>query len=819
MLQTSFRRRAIALAASVAIAALSSGAALAADVYKAPPAPIAQILDATPTPSIAVSPDRKVLAQLGRENLPSIAAVSEPILRLGGYRINPRNNGPIEARSAWMNALSFQDVATGKTRAVALPAGARFLAPSWSPDGGKMAFIMDGKESLELWVVDVKAATARKASDVAISGVFGAGYDWLPDGSGFLVQAVVAGRGAPPAKDLTPTGPTIQESKGRTAAIRTYQDLLTNAHDEALFDYYFTSQLTRVDLADGKTTAVGKPGVISGFGVSPDGKYVLTNRLKRPYSYLVPASRFPTEIAVSTIDGQPVKTLVDRPLTDNLPAAFDAVPTGVRSVSWRADAPATLVWAEAQDGGEPRKKVAIHDSVFMQAAPFAGAPTKLIDLEQRYRGIEWGRDDLALVTSRWWQTRNQKLIAIDPSKPGTGRVVVDRNYQDRYNDPGRVLTRRDAKGEDLLHFTPDGKSVFVVGDGASAKGEFPFVGRMSLADGKVTKLWQAQAPYYQVPVALADEAGKTVITRRESAKEQPNYYIHAVAPGAKAKALTSFPDRAPQFAGVTKQTITYKRADGVTLSGVLYLPPGYDKAKDGPLPLLMWAYPAEFTDAAVASQTVDSGNRFTRPGGSSHLFLLTQGYAILDNPAFPIIGQNGAEPNDTYIEQLTADAKAAVDAVVAMGVADRDRIAVGGHSYGAFMTANLLAHTRLFRAGIARSGAYNRTLTPFGFQAEQRTYWEATDTYTKMSPFTYAPNIKDPILLIHGEADDNSGTFPVQSERFYAALKGAGATVRYVTLPNEAHGYRARESTGHTLWEMAQWMDKYVKNAPKREAK
>lgn len=819
MFQTSFRRRALALAASVAFAALSSGAALAADGYQAPPAPIAQILDAAPTPGVSVSPDRKVLAQLGRENLPSIAAVSEPILRLGGYRINPRNNGPIEARAAWMNALTLQDVATGKTRAVALPAGARFLSPSWSPDGGKMAFVMDAKNGLELWVVDVKAATAHKVSDVAVSGVFGSGYDWLPDGSGFLVQAVAPGRGAPPTKDLTPAGPTIQESKGRTAAIRTYQDLLTNAYDEALFDYYFTSQLTRVDLVDGKATAVGKPGVISGASISPDGQYVLTNRLKRPYSYLVPASQFPTEIAVSTIDGQPVKTLVDRPLADNLPAAFDAVPTGVRSVSWRADAPATLVWAEAQDGGEPRKKVAIHDSVFMQAAPFNGAPTKLIDLEQRYRGIEWGRGDVALLTSRWWQTRNQKLILIDPSKPGTGRVIVDRNYQDRYNDPGRALTRRDAKGEDLLHFTPDGKSVFVAGDGASAKGEFPFVGRMSLADGKMTKLWQAQAPYYQVPVALADEAGKTVITRRESAKEQPNYYIQAVAPGAKARALTSFPDRAPQFAGVTKQTITYKRADGVTLSGVLYLPAGYDKAKDGPLPLLMWAYPAEFTDAAVASQTVDDGNRFTRPGGTSHLFLLTQGYAILDNPAFPIIGQNGAEPNDTYIQQLTADAQAAVDAVVAMGVADRDRIAVGGHSYGAFMTANLLAHTRLFRAGIARSGAYNRTLTPFGFQAEQRTYWEATDTYTKMSPFTYAPNIKDPILLIHGEADDNSGTFPVQSERFYAALKGAGATVRYVTLPNEAHGYRARESTGHTLWEMSQWMDKYVKNAPKRETK
>lgn len=821
MFEISFRRRAFALAASVAFAALSTGAAWAADGYQTPPAPIAQILDAPPTPGVTVSPDHKVLAQLGRENLPTIAAVSEPILRLAGYRINPRANGPIEARANWLNALSFEDVATGKVSAVALPAGARFFAPNWSPDATKLAFVMDARTGLELWVADVKTASARKVTDAAVNATFGGGYDWLPDSAGLMVQTVVAGRGAPPAQDVTPTGPTIQESKGRVAAIRTYQDLLANAHDEALFDYYFTSQLTRVSLADGKATLVGEPGVISSVAISPDGKHLLTSRLKRPYSYLVPAGLFPTEITVSTIDGQPVKTLIDRPLADTLPAAFDAVTTGPRSVSWRADAPATLVWAEAQDGGEPRKKVAVHDSVFMSAAPFTAAPTKLIDLDQRYRGIDWGRSDVALLTSRWWQTRDQKLIVIDPSKPGAGRLIVERNYQDRYNDPGRAVSRRNAQGEDVLHFTADGKAVFITGDGATAKGEFPFVGRMALADGKVTKLWEAQAPYYETPIALADEAGKTVITRRESAKDAPNYYIHAVAKGAKAqeakgRALTSFPDRAPQFAGVSKQTITYKRADGVTLSGVLYLPAGYDKAKDGPLPLLMWAYPAEFTDAAVAGQTVDEGNRFTRPGGISHLFLLTQGYAVLDNPSFPIIGQNGAEPNDTYVEQLVADAQAAVDAVVGMGVADRDKIAVGGHSYGAFMTANLLAHTRLFRAGIARSGAYNRTLTPFGFQAEQRTYWEATDTYTKMSPFTYAPNIKDPILLIHGEADDNSGTFPIQSERFYAALKGSGATVRYVTLPNEPHGYRALESTKHTLWEMTQWMDKYVKNAPPR---
>ncbi|MEH0198524.1 prolyl oligopeptidase family serine peptidase [Caulobacter sp. CCNWLY153] len=822
MFDTQFRRRAVALASTAVLAAMACGGAAsvatAGEAYRTPPAPIAQILDAAPTPGVSLSPERKTLALLGRENLPPIRAVADPILRLGGYRINPRTNGPIEARTTWMNSLAFEDVKTGAVRPVALPQGARFIETRWSTNGQSLAFVMEAPTGLELWVADLKTATARRLTGPVLNAAFGGSYDWLPDDSGFLVRQIPAGRGAAPAEPAAPEGPIVQQSAGRTAAIRTYQDLLGNAHDEALFDHYFTSQLTRVALADGASTPVGAPGVINGFSVSPDGRYLLVTRLKRPYSYLVPAGRFPTEIQIVDAEGgKPVKTLVDRPLADNLSSAFDAVVAGPRSPQWRSDAPATLVWAEAQDGGDPKKKVEIHDRVLMQAAPFEAAPTTLVDLDLRYAGISWGRDDFAVVTGRWFDNRKEKRLAIDPSKSGAPRLLVERNYQDRYNDPGSLLSRRNAKGEAVLHFTPDGKGVFVSGDGASAKGEFPFVGVMNLADGKTARLWQAEAPYYEAPVALADEAGKTLITRRESKDEVPNYFVKPLK-GGNGKALTKFVDRAPQFAGVTKQTITYSRPDGVKLSGDLYLPAGYDKTRDGPLPMLMWAYPEEFTDASVAGQTVDAGNRFTRPGGASHLFLLTQGYAVLDGPGMPIIGKDGAEPNDSYVEQLTADAKAAVDAVVALGVADRDRIAVGGHSYGAFMTANLLAHSDLFRAGIARSGAYNRTLTPFGFQSEQRTYWQATDTYTKMSPFTYVKQVNEPILLIHGEADDNSGTFPIQSERFYAALKGAGATVRYTVLPYEAHGYRARESVMHTLWEMTDWMDRYVKNAPPRAA-
>jgi dipeptidyl aminopeptidase/acylaminoacyl peptidase len=602
----------------------------------------------------------------------------------------------------------------------------------------------------------------------------------------------------------------VQESTGRRSAARTYEDLLTDAHDEALFDYYFTGVLTRVGVDGAGATVVRPAGLWRDFSVSPDGGYLLTEQLKHPYSYLLPAAFFPTEIAVTTIAGQPVHTIAERPLADDLPVDFDAVAKGPRDVEWQSDAPATLLWAEAQDGGDPKANVPFHDRLLLQAAPFGAAPVRLADVQKRYAGTLWADDGFALVFDREWKTRTEHRYAVTPAHPGEARLLLTRNYQDQYGNPGLPMIEQNAAGKPLMRFTPDHKAVFVSGEGATKAGAFPFLARMPIAGGEQTRLWTAHAPYYEPVVALLDNAGARILTRRESAEQPPNFVVESIK-GGKPKQVTDLPDPAPVFASATKKTITYKRADGLPLSGTLYLPAGYDKSRDGPLPTLLWAYPAEYTDPVIAGQTVDEGNRFVRPHGISELFMLTQGYAVLDNPAMPIIGANGAEPNDTYVKQLQEDAQAAVDAVVALGVSDRDRMAVGGHSYGAFMTANLLAHTSLFRAGIARSGAYNRTLTPFGFQAEERTYWQAQPTYTEMSPFTFADRIKAPLLLIHGGADDNSGTFPIQSERMYAALKGNGATVRYVVLPNEPHGYRAMESTQETLWQMTDWLDRYVK--------
>ena len=786
--------------------AQTAGGAL---TYQQPPAPIADILDARPTPGASVSPDQKTLVLFQRSNLPTIAELAEPMLRLAGYRINPRNNGPANSRISWVTGLSFQSVEGGAARAVALPEGARFTGASWSPDGRSVAFLMDQPEGMALWVADVGTATAREVFGARVNAATGAGMSWLPDSSGLLVRAVPADRGAAPDVTAAPAGPTVAESGGRAAAVRTYQDLLADAGDEALFAHYFTAQLVVVPLT-GEARNIGAPGVILGASVSPDGRYLLQTTARRPFSYVVPARLFPGDVVVTDMDGRVVHKVADLPLRDNIPPPFDAVETGPRAAQWRADTPSTLVWVEAQDGGDPRTPATVRDRVLMLDAPFNGQATTLIDLPERYAGVTWGRSDVAVVNTQWFNTRHETRSVVDPSRPGAGRVIVDRNYQDRYNDPGSIATEANAAGREVIQFTPDGSRVFVEGDGATREGEYPFLGTLDLSTGLTERIWQSASGEYETVVGLLDDDGRRLVTLRESRTEPANLRVRDL--DGDVTPLTNFPDPAPQLAGVTQQLITYTRDDGVQLSGTLYLPAGYDKDRDGPLPLLMWAYPAEFTDAAVAGQVVDTANRFVRPGGSSHLFLLTQGYAILDNPSMPIVGADGTEPNDTYIEQLAASAKAAVDAVVGMGVAERGRIAVGGHSYGAFMTANLLAHTDLFATGIARSGAYNRTLTPFGFQAEQRTYWQAPETYNEMSPFAYADKVNEPILLIHGEADDNQGTFPIQSERFYAALKGNGATVRYVVLPLEAHGYRARESVGHTLWEMTRWLDQTIKN-------
>lgn len=780
--------------------------------YQVPPDPIPRIVAAPPLPTALVAPAGNRLALLERDALPRLADLARPELGLAGVRIDPERRAPSRVRP--FVGLVIRSLDGGTERRAQLPPGTRFLYPTWSPDGNALALLAIEDRGLALWVVDAATGRARRLTEAEVNATMpGMPYAWHPDGTALWFLRVPP-QGPPPAPSL-PDGPVVQETRGRAAGARTYQDLLRSPDDERRFVYYFTSVVARVDRDGGPVRSLGEPALWRRVRPSPDGRYLLVERVVPPFSYTVPLNRFGFEAWVWTAEGQPVHRVVAQPVADAVPIAFDAVPSGPRQLDWRADAPATLVWVEALDGGDPRRPATNRDRLVAWAAPFAGQPTPLAETPHRIARVLWGHDSLALVVTRWTATRTERRYWLRPDRPGSLAMWLERSTEDRYGDPGDPVTL--PGDQDRLRLGPDSASLYLAGEGASPQGVFPFLDRVHSRTGQRQRLWQARAPYYEEVVAVLDPAARRVLTRRESTNEPPNYVLRTL-PGPRAVALTNFPDPAPEFRSVQRRVITYRRDDGLQLSGTLYLPPGYDPRRDGPLPLLMWAYPREYLDPRAAAQVAESPYRFSRPTGASHLFLLLRGYAILDGPAMPIVAQDGREPNDTYIEQLVADARAAVDAVVRLGVADPRRIAIGGHSYGAFMTANLLAHSDLFRAGIARSGAYNRTLTPFGFQNEERTYWQAREVYHRMSPFTYADRVNEPILLIHGQADENPGTFPIQSERFFAALQGLGGTARLVLLPYEGHGYQAQESVLHVLWEMATWLDRWLRPSGRQAA-
>jgi dipeptidyl aminopeptidase/acylaminoacyl peptidase len=786
-------------------ALLLAGPVLAQAKYQKPPPAVQAVLDAPAAPAASLSPDRAALLIATSERYPPIADLAQPVLRLAGVRLNPRTGGPqLPPRYTTFTLLSLAD---GSKAPIHLPEGARPSLPVWSPDSKRFALLNTRADGIELWLGDRATGKLRQVKGLRINAAFGEPLHWFPGSDRLLCQAIVPDRGKPPAAPEVPSAPTVQESAGRAGPVRTFQDLLKNSHDEDLFDYHATSQLVLVD-ATGKFTAVGKPAVFARTVPSPDGAHLLVTRLRRPYSYVLPAFAFPRTIEVWDVAGKVEHVVAELPLADRVP--IEGVPTGPRNVAWRPTAKATLEWVEALDGGDPRKKVPHRDKLMTLAAPFDSKPEERLRTEQRLMGISHGAGDLALVSDYARNTRRRRtyLVHLD-DKDSKPRLLWDLSIQDRYRSPGTPLMRRQPNGATVLW--QDGDDLFLAGPGASPKGDRPFLDRFNLETGKATRLFQSDEKSLESVVALLDAKGPRFLTRHESPTSPPNYLLHE---GKGQKAITHFKDPTPQLRGITRRLVTYKRPDGVPLSFTLYLPPGYKPGTR--LPTVVWAYPREFTDAGVAGQVSGSPNAFTTIAGSSHLFFVLHGYAVLDGAAMPVVG-SAEKANDTFVDQVVASAKAAIDKAVELGVTDPERVGVGGHSYGAFMTANLLAHSDLFRAGIARSGAYNRTLTPFGFQNERRTLWEAPEVYAKMSPFMHANKIKDAILLIHGEADNNPGTFPVQSERLYQAVRGHGGTVRYVRLPHESHGYAARESVEHTLYEMLGWFDKHVKDAAPRK--
>jgi len=796
--------------AAAILAALSAVGGLteqtmAQEAYRKPPADVVNILEAPSLPGVSLSPDRATMILMERETLPPIADMAAPMLRLAGYRVNPDTNAPHGPRS--VVGLTLKRVADGRETKIDLPKDANIGGVRWSPDSKRFAFTLTKDNGVEVWVCDASSAKPRALTGPTLNALGSDTVQWLPDSKTLLCQFVPANRAPAPTAPRVPAGPVVQQTSGKVAPVRTYQDLLSNPHDVALFDHYFTSQLAFIDADTGKRTDVGPAAIYSAVDPSPSGEYLLVERIEKPYSYLVPAYLFATTTEVWTNSGKPIATVWKHGLLEEIP--IEGVETGRRAIQWSSVEPARLFWAEALDGGDPKTKVPHRDKLMTLASPFTGEPKEVLKTEHRYSGLAWiDAEDHALVYEYDRDKRWVRTWAVHPVGGGEPRLIWDRSVRDRYNNPGVPLTTPNKFGRSVVRV--ENGFTFLSGAGASPDGDYPFLDRMNIDTLATERLWRCEGETYESVIDVLDPAGPRFMTSYETPADPPNYFIRDLAKNARTQ-VTNFPDPAPQLRGITKELVKYKRADGVDLSATLYLPSGYDKSRDGPLPLVLWAYPMEYNDPATAGQVSGSQYRFTRIGGISQLFFLTQGYAILDDAAMPVVG-DPETMNDTFVEQIVGAAKAAIDKAAEMGVGDPDRVGVGGHSYGAFMTANLLAHCDLFRAGVARSGAYNRTLTPFGFQSERRTFWEAPQIYMNLSPFTHANKINEPLLLIHGEVDNNPGTFPIQSERLYAAVKGHGGTARLVMLPHESHGYRAKESVMHTLAEMIDWFDLYVKH-------
>jgi dipeptidyl aminopeptidase/acylaminoacyl peptidase len=795
--------------------------------YDKPPQNILDVLNAPTLPNAYVSPTHDSMVLVSWQYYPSMAHVAAPFLRLAGARVEPKNHSRHDTPGGYgitpcARSYTVVGVDRGSELRVALPAGGCVGYPAWSADGRRIAFRNITDQTVELWLIDVTTGKAQRVPKVRLNAMLDDGAQWMPDQKTLLVKLVPDG-GPPPPLPVVPSGPSIQESNGEKGQSSTYEarDTLTSKYDEKLFDYYAASQLALVDAASGRITRLGKVGAYEEVRPAPDGEHILVGSVHRPYSYVVTYERFPEDFDVWDLRGAVVHRIASLPLADRVP--IHGVPTGPRDFAWRSTEPATLIWAEALDNGDWNVNVPARDRIMMQKAPFTTPAIEVARTEQRFNRMLWGeRPSLALLSEYDRNRRWTRTFIVDVDEPGAKpKLLWDLSMDEHYQDPGRPVQRQRPNGSWVVQ--QDGDNIYVAGTGSSPDGDRPFLDRLNLETRKSERLFRSDKTSLEWFLAFSGPDNRTFLTWHQSPSDPPNGFRRVLgssiadppageaAVASVASQITRVTDPTPVIRAIKKKLVKYKRKDGVDLSFTLFLPPGYQEGTR--VPTILYAYPLDYAEAATAGQVTGSEETFTQL--YQYQLLLLAGYAIIDRAAFPIVG-DPKTAYDTYLEQLVLDAQAAVDKAVQLGVADPDRIGITGHSHGALMTANLVAHSNLFRAGVATSGAYNKTLTPYGFQNERRSVWEAQSVYLKVSPFFYADKLKTPLLIIHGEDDANPGTTPLQAEKLYEAIRGNGGTTRLVMLPHEPHWYAALESNQQLIYEMVRWFDKYVKNAPAR---
>jgi len=780
---------------------LLSPSAVFAALKPAPaiPTPLRDMIKAPLWPLSMPDPTGQKVLYLERVPVVPLEFLAAPTLHLAGAEIDPKLWAS-KRRSINTNPAIYS-LEKRQTIPLKLPRDRHVEALRFSPDGRWLILSLDASEGTEIWLADTTSGAARRLEKYYLNDSFiQETFQWSADSQTVYIATREKFEDALNAFELD--GATIEEAEGTKVPARTYAHLLRTAEDQKLFHKVAQVQLIAVAAKNLKSKKVGPPLPLQSFALAPHDDRILLQSYAAPYSLAVPAGLFARDVQVLTLKSGALQKVLQMPVAETVPPEGERI--GPRDVRWQLDHPARLLYWEALDDGDPRKKVAHRDRLMSWDWPFTAKAEERIKTEERAAGINFlPRPDQILVRDMNPDTQRSRVDWVD-LKNSSSRRLLDYETTDVYKHPGRIVQAPDAAGRERVVMDQD--LLFLAGEGRNPKGEQPFLDAMDVNTGKTTRMFQSpeDASYVEEFSFMVNRKPGVLALTRQAAVVPPNLWLKDLATG-KSEALTKFVDNVPAMTRAQKQPLVYQRNDGITLSGTLYLP--HDYVAGTKLPAMIWAYPSEFRSKDVAGQVRVSDKRYSRPSPIGVEWLVTQGYAVLTNAAMPVVGDKETV-NNTFVQQIVANAEAAIDALDQRGVVDRKRVAIGGHSYGAFMTANLLAHSDLFCAGVARSGAYNRSLTPFGFQSERRTFWEAQDFYMKVSPFAKADKIKTPLLLIHGKNDNNPGTSPIQTERMFQAIRGVGGTARLVMLPYESHAYRAGQNVELVQSESLDWLNR-----------
>ncbi|MEX2182686.1 MAG: DUF305 domain-containing protein [Gemmatimonadaceae bacterium] len=829
-------------AAAAVVPAEDPWAILRAETFVRPPANVERIILAPRTDISfrALSPDRRWAVRLTGPERGSIRAYGRPHIYLAGVQVDQRASRARSLSTTPKSGLQLADPRTGATRVIQTPAGATISDPVWSPDGARLAYIANFDNASHVFVADVASGRSTQVTRTPLLATLVTEVRFTADGQSLVAVLVPAGRGAAPTHgpDGIEDGPQVRISDGRAKPQRVHASLLEDPHDAALFRYHTTGQLALLDARGRSVRTIGAPAMIRAVDASPDARHLLVTRVVEPFSYLVPASAFGTVQELWDLGGRVVTTLATTPLREGPPQFGGGVAGGgggaPADTSRRA-----LQWPPAGDGlvylqnivGDNGRASGVR--YVHWRAPFGPADTAtIVSGSARLTNVAWGTDGATIFVNDSGQVA--AIRATDRSRkyplgrgvtiPGGGGGGGGGGFgggsapADTVGTGGALATTSGANGQALVLLSRDGQHVFVsgergYGDEWHRRAPRPFTDRLTIETAERSRIFDSRADAYEEVVAPLDPDYTELVFTRQSATTIEDAWHRTVASGLERQ-LTRAVDPGPEISGAIRRRVTATRPrDGTVIWVEVTLPRGWQPGER--LPGILWFYPREYVSAETYARSRHSTNinRFPivpalRPASAIQLWV-SQGYALI-NPDIPIFGDTG-RMNDNFTRDLPENLDAVLDAMVDSGFVDRDRMGIGGHSYGAFGTVNAMTLVPFFKAGIAGDGMYNRTLTPFGFQTERRNFFEARETYLDMSPFLRADRLAGALLLYHATEDQNVGTAPLASTRMMAALQGLGKTAALYMYHYEGHSVATYESDLDMWARWFAWFDVYVK--------